>query len=293
MNVRSALAAVLTLVLWASTFAGLRYALSVYQPMELAMFRFGVAAIAMLIYAVATRMRLPDWRDLPAIALIAIMGVTVYHLSLNFGMLTVSAGASSLLISTAPVFLVLLAAIFMHEKLTRLTIAGMIVSTIGAVLISFGKNGGMEFNSGAVLVLISALSGAIYGLGQKKLLPKYGAAALTTYCICFGTLFFLPALPDTLRAIQATTWKPIVTVIYLGIFPTAVAYITWAYVLKVFPAARAGTVLNLMPVLAILIAWVTIQEIPAPISLAGGVLAVAGVILINWRTRQPEIPVEG
>jgi drug/metabolite transporter (DMT)-like permease len=293
MNVRSALAAVLTLVLWASTFAGLRYALSVFKPMELAMFRFGVAAIAMLFYAIATRMRLPDPRDLPAIFLIAITGVTIYHLSLNFGMLTVSAGASSLLISTAPVFLVLLAAIFMHEKLTRLTIAGMIVSTIGAVLISFGKNGAMEFNSGAMLVLIAALSGAIYSLGQKKLLPKYGAAALTSYCVWIGTLFFLPALPETIRAIKEVTWQPIATVIYLGIFPTAVAYITWAYVLKVFPAARAGSILYLMPVLAILIAWLTIHEIPAPISLIGGVLALAGVILINWRTRQPEIPVEG
>ena len=293
MNARSALAAGITLLFWSSAFAGIRYGLSAFSPLELALLRFSTASAAMLIYALATRMRLPDRKDLPAITLTALSGVTIYHITLNIGEQTVTAGAASLLISTAPVFIVLLAAIFLHERMTRLTVAGMVISVIGAAMISFGKNGALEFNAGALLILVSAVSGAIYSLGQKRLLPKYGAAALTTYCVWIGTIFFLPAAPGLIRAIQQTTWQPVATVVYLGIFPTAVAYVTWAYVLKVFPAARAASILYLVPVLAIVIAWIWINEIPAWISLLGGVFAVAGVILVNWKPRGPVVPAEG
>lgn len=292
MDFRVAVAAAVTLLFWSSAFAGIRYALDAFRPAELALLRFGVASVALLIQALILRTRLPEWRDLPLIALIGFLGGTVYHVSLNIGEVTVTAGAASLLISTSPIFLVLLAAMFLHERLGRLAIIGMLLSFAGAVLISFGKEGALAFNSGALLVLLAALSGAIYSLGQKRLLPRYGAQAITTYCVWFGTLFMLPAAPGLIRSFHAADWQHIFTVVYLGLFPTAIAYVTWAYVLKRLPASRAASVLYLVPVLAIFIAWVWIDEIPAPISLLGGVLAVAGVILVNLKPNIAKVPVE-
>jgi drug/metabolite transporter (DMT)-like permease len=292
MDVRSAVAAVVTLVFWSSAFAGIRYGLEAFEPMELALLRFTVASIALLAYALFRRFRLPDARDIPAIAVIALLGITIYHTTLNLGEQTVSAGAASLLISTSPIFMVLMAAAFFKERLTRLAIAGMSLSFIGATLISFGKEGRLEFNTGALLIVIAAIAGAIYSLGQKRLLPKYGAPPMTAYCVWIGTIFLMPAAPGLVRSLQSAPWPAIVAVAYLGICPTAVAYVTWAYVLKRFPASRAASILYLVPVLAIVIAWIWIDEIPAWISLVGGVLAVAGVVLVNWRPKETSVPVE-
>lgn len=292
MDLRAVLAAGITLLFWSSAFAGIRYALEAFAPAQLALLRFSVASGALLIYALMVRIRLPEWRDVPLIALIGFLGGTVYHIALNIGEVTVTAGAASLLISTSPIFLVLLAAIFLKERLGKLSIIGMSLSFVGAMLISFGKDGAMAFNSGALLVLLAALSGAIYSLGQKRLLPRYGAQAITAYCVWFGTLFMLPAAPGLIRSIQTASWQHILTVVYLGIFPTAIAYVTWAYVLKRLPASRAASVLYLVPVLAIFIAWLWIDEIPAPIALLGGILAVAGVILVNLKPNIAKVPVE-
>src|SRR5687768_9942704 len=109
MNGRTLLAMAVTLLFWSSAFAAIGYALRDYGPGELALFRFGVASVALAIYAPIRRIPLLEPRDLPAMIVMGFLGVAVYHLALNFGQLKVSAGQASLLISTSPVFTAILA----------------------------------------------------------------------------------------------------------------------------------------------------------------------------------------
>ncbi|MDP2300772.1 MAG: DMT family transporter [Coriobacteriia bacterium] len=283
-DLKTALAIAVTLVLWASAFAGIKAGLRGYGPGELALLRFGVASIVLGGYAVLTRMRLPDARDLPRIALAGAFGITIYHVALNFGELTVSAGAASLIIASGPVFTALMAVAFLGERLTLRGWTGIGVSFAGVALITLGEGtGGLHFEPGALLILVSAVVTAAYFVVSKPLLTRYRPLEFTTYVIWSGTVPMFVWAPSLLRQIPAASWSETAAVVYLGVFPAALAYLAWSYALARMPASLLSSFLYLSPVLAIGIAWVWIREAPSPVSLVGGAVAIVGVTLVNAR----------
>jgi len=274
-----------TLLFWSSAFAGIRAALRTYTPTHLVLFRFLVASAVFAVYAALTRMRMPDKRDLPAILLIGFLGITVYHVALVYGQVTVTAGAASLLIASGPIFTALLATAFLGERLRIWGWVGIVLSFIGVSLIALGEGKGMKFDPGAFLILLSAFCAGVYFVLQKPYLRKYSALELTAYSIWAGTLFMLFFLPGLTQAVGKAPINATLAVIYLGVFPAALAYVTWTYVLSRFPASNAVSFLYLNPALAILVAWIWLGEIPTTLSLMGGILAILGVVLVNTKGR--------
>jgi drug/metabolite transporter (DMT)-like permease len=269
------------LVLWASAFAGIKAGLTAYGPGQVALLRFGTASLVLVAYATAVRMRLPARQDLPRLALAGITGITIYHVALNFGEMSVSAGAASLLIAAGPVFTALLSVAFLGERLRWLGWVGIGVSFAGVALISFGEGGGFAFEPGALLILLSAVSTSIYFIVSKEPLTRYSAIEMTSYAIWLGTLPMLVFLPGLLRQLPEAPASATIAVIYLGVFPGAIAYVLWSYALARMPASLLATFLYISPALAIAIAWMWIGEVPTLITLVGGTLAVAGVIVVN------------
>jgi drug/metabolite transporter (DMT)-like permease len=274
-----------TIFFWASAYAGIRDGLEAFGPGEVALARLLVAAVALTLYAAVTRMRLPEARDLPAIFLAGLLAFAVYHVALNYGEITVSAGAAGVLIATAPVFTALLAAVFLGERLRSLGWVGMAVSFLGAALISVDEGGGFTLDPGAFLILLSAGCVSVYFVFQKPYLAKYGALPFTTYAVWVGTLLTLPyssnLFSQTLTAPASTT----LVLVYLGLFPTALGYVTYAYAMSRMDASAAVSFLYLIPVLAYLIGWAWLGEVPTPLSVLGTLLALAGVVLVNRRGR--------
>lgn len=274
-----------TVLLWASAYAGIRVGLEDYGPGQVALFRLGVASVALALYALVTRMRLPEVRDLPAILLLGFLGFSVYHSTLNYGELTVSAGAAGVLIATAPVITALLAVAFLQERLRWLGWVGMGLSFAGAALISLDEGQGFSLDPGAFLILLSAVCVSVYFVFQKPYLGKYGALAFTTYAIWAGTLLSLVYLPGLVAQAAVAPAGSTLTMVYLGVLPTAVGYITYAYAFSRMNASVAASFLYLVPVLAYLIAWIWIGETPSALSVLGSVIALCGVVLVNRRPR--------
>lgn len=279
------IALVVTVVFWASGFAGIRAALSAFSPGHLIVFRFLVASAVIALYAALTRMPLPAWRDILRIALVGILGITVYQVALSYGELTVTAGAASLIVAATPGFTALLAVLLLGERLQVWGWVGMAISFAGVALITLGEGSGVRLNLGALLVLVAAVSTALYNVLQKPFLARYSALQVGACAMWAATLGMLVFSPGLTRAVATAPRGAILSVLYLGLFPGALSYLTWSYILSQTKASVAASLLYSVPVLAVLIAWVWLGEVPAVLSLLGGLVVLAGIVLVSTRGR--------
>jgi len=151
----------------------------------------------------------------------------------------------------------------------------------------WGEREGVSFDWGIIFLLVAAVSTTIYFVLQKPYLKKYSSLHLVTYVIWAGTLLLLIFAPGLIEEIANAPTGANISMIYLGIFPSAVAYFTWSYALSRAPASIVASFLYLQPVFAIVIAWIWLSEMPALISIIGGVGTIGGVFLINKHGMAP------
>ncbi len=270
-----------TVVLWGSAFVGIRYSLADYSPFHLALLRFLVASALLAVFAVAGRVRLPAAGDLPLIILTGVSGIGLYNLVLNYGAMTVSAGSTSFIISTAPLMTALIAFALLGERISPPGWAGMLISFLGVSLIAFGQGDSLQFESGALFVFVAAVSTSVYFVVQKPLLSRYSSFEVASYSIWVGTLTMLPFIGGLAGEIAHARISSTLTIVYLGIFPAALAYFFWSYVLSRLSASRSVSFLYLIPVAATLLAYLIIDETPGALAAAGGCSSLLGVALLN------------
>jgi drug/metabolite transporter (DMT)-like permease len=275
------LAAAGTVLLWASAFPAISVAVRGLGPAGLAVARLVVASGALALAAPFLGVRRPRRRDLPLIAACGLTGMTAYQLLLNTGERIVPAGTASLLVATAPVYASLLAACFLGERLSRRWWAGSAIALAGTAVIAASH--GLGFGAAALIVLAAAVMQGTFHVAQKPLLARYTSFEVTVYAMGAGTVFILPWTGSLLRALPHAGAPAIGAAVYLGLAPSAAGFVLWAYALARTDVGQATLSLYLVPAAAIVISLAWLSQVPGPVELAGGVVALAGVIVASRR----------
>ncbi len=291
MNSKAFLMAFITIMIWGSTFAAIRASLhGGYTPGHLVLIRYLIASGAFLLYALwpSVHFRLPKKEDMIKILFLGWIGISIYHIGVTFGEQTISAGTAGMLIGSAPVFTALIAVMVLKERLGFFGWIGLGIGLTGIILITLGSAGpALDISGGAFLVLMAAFATSIFFVFQKPFLKRYRPIELTAYFTWAGTLPFFCFFPGLFQSVQTATMEANLSALYVGIFPAAIAYVTWATALSLGNASSVTSMMYLEPAIAILIAWIWLHEWPSTLSLVGGIIAISGVIIVNGLGRKP------
>jgi len=282
------LALATTLLLWASAFVGIRYAVREYDAGGLALLRNTITACFMLGLAAGSRraaLQPPRLRDLGLLLAAGAIGIALYQLSLIGGERSVDAGTASLIINTSPIITALFALLFLGEHPGGRGWAGLLLGFAGAALLITGVHAAGAADGGALLVLVASAGQAASFVIQKPLLARLGPFTVTLWVALFGALCLAPYASTMLHDLAHAGAASTLAAVYLGLFPAGIGNLTWAYALSRLPASRAAAALYLTAPIAMTISWLSLGERPTLQALAGGAVVIASLVLVNARGR--------
>jgi drug/metabolite transporter (DMT)-like permease len=273
-------AALITVVLWASAFVGIRAAGEELSPGPLSLARLVVAALVLGLVVAARRDALPPRSDWRRLAFCGLLWFGAYNVLLNAAEQRVDAGTAAMLVNVGPVLIALLAGLLLKEGFPRSLLTGCAIAFAGAVVIGAAtRQESADAGWGAVLCLAAALAYAGGVIAQKPLLDRTSGLQITFLACVVGALACLPFAPALVREASAAPGDALAWTLYLGVVPTAIGFTTWAYALKRTSAGRMGATTYLVPPLAVLMGWAILGETPPVLALAGGALCLAGVMV--------------
>ncbi|WP_405654444.1 DMT family transporter [Streptomyces sp. NBC_00019] len=277
-------AATVTVVLWASAFVSIRSAGTEYSPGALALGRLLAGVVTLGAICVVRREGLPDRAAWPGILTSGILWFGFYMVALNWGEQQVDAGTAALVVNIGPILIALLGARILGDALPPRLLAGMAVSFTGAVAVGLSMSGeGKSSVLGVALCLLAAVAYAGGVVAQKPALGSASALQVTTYGCLVGAVVCLPFAGQLVHEAADAPVSATLNMVYLGVFPTALAFTTWAYALARTTAGRMGATTYAVPALVVLMSWLALGEVPGLLTLAGGVLCLAGVAVSRSR----------
>ena len=221
----------------------------------------------------------PTRRELALLVLAGLLWFGVYQVVLNEAERRVDAGTASMLVLIAPIFIVALAAVFLKERTTPNLLLGGALAFAGVVVIGLATSSRSASLVGVILCLVAALSSAIGVVAEKPVLNRLSALQVTWIACTVGALFCLPYGPQLVREWRVAPASGIAWLLFLGVFPTSIAFTTWAYALARGSAGRLAATAYLVPPITIVMSWLLLGEVPTVIAVLGGALCLVGVAI--------------
>jgi drug/metabolite transporter (DMT)-like permease len=287
---RAIIEALFAVIVWGASFVATKVAIqSGLKPDAIVWLRFAIGVIILgAAVAVNRQFRLPDKKDWSYFALLGFIGITFHQWLQSTGLVTTQATTTGWIVSTIPVFMALLGWLVLKESLRWLQWAGILLSAFGVLMVVTHGNlstlvTGKLGTVGDLLILISAPNWAIFSVLSRRGLNKYPATLMMFYVMTFGwifssILFFATGGPAQIGPVSGAGW---VSIAFLGIFCSGLAYVFWYDALQVLPVAQTGAFLYFEPLVTVIVAVFFLSEDITLAVVLGGAIILAGVWMVN------------
>ncbi len=274
----------LVVAIWAGTFISTKYVLTEIPPALSALYRYGIASLILLVidYNNPEIIRRSDYGR---ITFLGATGVTLYYLLQHYGINYTNATDASILISLSPVFIACISWTLLKERVKSATILGLVLALAGCILVITNGDVAIKNNQGRwwgdLLILLTAVSWALYSVFGKKILAAYTIRTIVKYTTWVGTVLLIPfSLPELARVEHfSLSWIGWLNLFYLGGLASVYGYLAWYRALAKLPSVTVGSYLYFRPFLTGLMAAVVLHERISGYIIAGGFLIIAGTYL--------------
>ena len=285
------LAALLTIVIWGTTFISTKILLVDFQPVEILFFRF-VMGFLVLFAIYPKRLKTADYRQELTFAFAGLCGICLYYLLENIALTFTLASNVGVIISVAPFFTAVLAHLFMksEEKLRPQFFVGFVIAMVGIILISFNGSK-LELNlMGDLLAIIAALVWSGYSILTKKISSfGYPVVLSTRRTFFYGILFMIPALfffDFRLDLSRFANMTYLSNILYLGLGASALCFVTWNFAVKKLGAIKTSVYIYMVPVITVATSVLILHEKLTLLAGIGTILTLIGLFMSEHKTKK-------
>jgi len=289
--VTEALLLVMVLI-WGVNFSVLKYGTQQLAPLAYNGVRMTVGALALLAVTLRSRDRRPAPGDIVRLMLLGVLGHGLYQTFFIMGLASTRAGTASLVVAASPAVIAIVGRLLGVERITGRAVAGIAISITGIALVILGSATsaapGESGVKGDLLILCSVVCWAFYTHWLAPLLKRVQGVQIAAWTLVGGTI---PMLVMAMPAIARTDWTraPLLVygaIVYSGIGAMGIAYLFWYRGVRVIGPTRTAMFSNLQPIVAVLVSWPLLGEIPTLWQGVGAAGVLGGLML----TRQPSAP---
>lgn len=291
------LSALVTILIWGTTFISTKVLLVAFQPVEILFIRFVLGLIA-LVLVCPHRLKGTTPRQELTFAAAGLCGVCLYYLLENIALTYTLASNVGVILSVAPFFTAILSHVVFQgtEKLRPSFFGGFVLAMAGIALISFNGSALSLNPMGDLLALLAALVWACYSILTKKI-SGYGYSTLITTrrVFCYGIAFMIPAmfLFDVQWELSALA-QPVylLNLVFLGLGASALCFVTWNTAVKLLGPVRTSVYIYMSPVITVVTSALILHEPVTPLAAGGMALTLAGLFLSEGRPLRPRAKAE-
>lgn len=290
-NLTTHLLLILATVFWGVTPSFMKVSLMEMDAFTFSTLRlFTALVVSGLLLVFSGTWKKVEKKDWLQFVIIGLFGFFVFQISFPVGVKYTSASISALIMATLPVNVVLINLILKSEKISFRTITGIILSIAGITVIILGTKGGISlegtYTVGVILLILSEVGFAVYTIKSKFLISKYSLYQVMFLVILFSFVPFLflsakNIINTSYYSISGIAWTGL---IFTGIFGTCIANILWYRGIKQLGSTKTSIYANLPPVFGIIVSFIFLNETLTLLQVAGGIVIMAGVILVNKKT---------
>ena len=270
-------------VIWGVNFSVMKYGTQVMSPIVYNALRMTLACVVLLALAMSRTDRRASTADRWKLMALGVLGNCVYQLIFIYGLALTRAGTASLVIAASPAVVALVARSSGHERLSQQAVSGIALSIAGVVLVLGGTiaaDGALHL-VGDLMILVAVVVWAFYTTGLVPLTQRVSSIEVAAWTLLGGvlplTLIATPAL--FALAWSEVTWLTWGAIAYSGLLAMVVAYIVWYRGVREIGPTRTAMFANLQPIVAVLMAWALLGEVPTLFQAAGAAAVIGGIYL--------------